>query len=141
MKYLLIFAMILGSLVACQSPGEEKTPESKVANPKAETKKPVGNTSNMHREYHENGQLKLEGPMVDGKRHGLWKSWYENGLKWSETTFSHGVKSGPTITYYENGMMRYNGEYLNDERVGLWNFYNEDGILEKKVDHDAVENN
>lgn len=141
MKYAFLIFAFAGALVACQSTEEqsENHTESKVANTTAEPKKPAEKGVKIHREYHENGQLKMEGPMVNGKRHGVWISWYENGLKWSETTFSHGIKSGRTVTYYDNGMMRYNGEYANDERVGVWHFYNEEGKLDKKVDHDKGE--
>lgn len=141
MKYAFLIFALCGLILACNPAEEqkEKRAGSNAANTAVEPEKPNESGVKVSREYHENGQLKMEGPMVNGKRHGVWTSWYENGLKWSETTFSHGIKSGRTITYYDNGMMRYNGEYDNDERVGVWNFYNQEGVLEKQVDHDKGE--
>jgi antitoxin component YwqK of YwqJK toxin-antitoxin module len=85
-------------------------------------------------EFYDNGQIKIEGKTVNGKRHGMWKSYYENGLKWSETSFNMGLKSGLTTTYLEDGMMRYKGQYYNDERTGEWLFYDSLGYIMKKID-------
>ncbi len=87
-------------------------------------------------EYHENGMLSIEGTTIDGKRSGLWRSYYPTGLKWSETTFKQGVMEGPTVTYYPNGMMRYTGFYHDNERSGLWNFYDTLGVLDLRIDMD-----
>jgi antitoxin component YwqK of YwqJK toxin-antitoxin module len=85
-------------------------------------------------EFYDNGQIKIEGKTVNGKRHGVWKSYYENGLKWSETSFNMGLKSGITTTYLEDGMMRYKGQFYNDERTGEWLFYDSAGYIMKKID-------
>lgn len=87
-------------------------------------------------EYHDNGMLSIEGTTIDGKRSGLWRSYYPTGLKWSETTFKQGVMEGPTVTYYPNGMMRYNGFYHDNDRSGLWNFYDTLGVLDLRIDMD-----
>ncbi len=136
MKYLLLTMMMWACLAACQTADQQnkKQSDSNVLN---EQEKPADDSEkSIEQDFYDNGQLKMEGPVVNGQRHGLWKSWYENGLKWSETTFKSGVKTGPTTTYYENGMMRYSGQYENDQRVGSWQFYNREGKLEKSVDHD-----
>jgi antitoxin component YwqK of YwqJK toxin-antitoxin module len=77
--------------------------------------------------HYKNGVIEMRGMMKDGKRDGLWKSWYQDGLPWSETTFKDGIKEGPTVTYYENGGKRYEGFYSNDEEYGKWIFYDEKG--------------
>lgn len=78
-------------------------------------------------ERYDNGVIKFRGMMKDGQRDGLWKSWYEDGGKWSETTFSAGKKSGSTTTWYESGQMRYTGFYTGDEESGKWTFWDEKG--------------
>lgn len=138
MKYVLLTLMMWTCLAACQTVDhqDDERVDSTVEKQQAE---PVGESEkSIEQEFYENGQLKMEGPVVSGQRHGLWKSWYENGIKWSETTFKNGVKTGPTTTFFENGMMRYSGHYENDERVGTWNFYNREGKLEKTVNHDEL---
>ena len=79
--------------------------------------------------YHKNGVIEMRGLMKDNKREGLWKSWYENGLPWSETTFKEGKKNGKTTTWYDNGNRRYEGFFTNDKESGRWTFWKEDGTL------------
>lgn len=76
---------------------------------------------------YESGAIKMRGIMKDGKREGLWKSWYEDGKQWSETTFAAGIKNGKTTTWYENGNKRYTGIYTNDLESGKWTYWDESG--------------
>jgi antitoxin component YwqK of YwqJK toxin-antitoxin module len=87
----------------------------------------VVNGEQIH--YHKNGVIEMRGMMKDNKREGLWKSWYENGLPWSETTFKEGRKNGKTTTWYENGNKRYEGFFTDDKESGRWIFWKEDGTL------------
>jgi antitoxin component YwqK of YwqJK toxin-antitoxin module len=86
---------------------------------------------NYYREYFPGKkQLKLGGPTDnDGKRHGVWESYFEHGQMNSTTYFIHGVKEGHSVVYYPNGSIHYIGEYKNDQKVGLWKTYNEQGEL------------
>jgi antitoxin component YwqK of YwqJK toxin-antitoxin module len=88
-----------------------------------------------HVERYKNGVIRIRGMMKDGKREGLWKSWYEDGKPWSETTFKAGIKNGKTTTWYENGNKRYEGEYSNDEESGNWTFWDESGKEVSKQDY------
>ena len=81
--------------------------------------------------HYQNGVIQMRGMMKDGKREGLWKSWYDNGSPWSETTFEGGKKNGRTSTWYENEKKRYDGFYTNDTESGNWTFWNEEGKLIK----------
>jgi antitoxin component YwqK of YwqJK toxin-antitoxin module len=85
-------------------------------------------------EIYDNGQVKINGTLVDGKRHGLWVSYFENGLKWSEENYYMGVRDGKAISYFSNGMLRYRGAYVDDVKAGLWTFYDEEGKVVKEVD-------
>ena len=83
-----------------------------------------------------NGVIKMRGMKKDGKREGLWKSWYENGSPWSETTFKEGKKNGKTITWYDNEQKRYEGFYTDDTESGKWKYWNEKGELVTEKDYD-----
>lgn len=98
-----------------------------------------GENREMIREtiYYENKQIQMDGAYKDGKRHGLWVSWYMNGNKWSEGTFRNGKSEGKRITYFENGKVRYEGSYKNDQRIGKWRFYDETGKLLAEQDFSA----
>ncbi len=86
--------------------------------------------------FFDNGKLKFRGMMKNGKRDGLWSSFYESGGKWSETTFTEGIKNGKTTTWFENGQMRYDGFYTNDNESGKWTFWDEKGKVLQAVDYD-----
>ncbi len=87
-------------------------------------------------ERYPNGVIKIQGMMKDGKRDGLWKSFYDNGSPWSETTFSDGKKNGKTTTWYTNNNKRYEGYYTNDKESGLWTLWNEKGDVTNKKNYD-----
>lgn len=134
MKYAVFLCLIsIGFLTSCQqekkAPRSENAPEQPVM--PGDDDSPV---VEEHKETYDNGNLRIKGKKVNGKREGLWVSYYQNGNKWSETTFEAGVKSGPTTTYYEDGMMRYTGQYENDLKTGTWKFYTEDGKLDQTLD-------
>ncbi|MGZ4035335.1 MAG: toxin-antitoxin system YwqK family antitoxin [Bacteroidia bacterium] len=86
-------------------------------------------------ERYKNGVIKIKGEMKNGKREGLWKSWYEDGTPWSETTFKAGLKNGPTGTWYENGIKRYEGFYTNDVESGNWMYWDEKGRVHENKDY------
>jgi antitoxin component YwqK of YwqJK toxin-antitoxin module len=87
-------------------------------------------------DYHSNGQLKAKGTTLNGKKMGLWVSWYENGLKWSETTFQNDIKEGTTKSWYPTGILRYTGKFSSDKKSAFWVFYDETGKEASKIDYD-----
>ena len=87
-------------------------------------------------ERYKNGVIQKRGIMKNGKRDGLWKSYYENGSPWSETTFKDGIKNGKTTTWYPNGQKRYDGFYINNRESGKWTFYDEKGTITKTTDYE-----
>ena len=98
-----------------------------------------GENREMIREttYYENKQMQMDGEYNDGKRNGLWVSWYMNGNKWSEGAFKNGKSEGRRVTYFENGKVRYERAYKNDQRIGKWRFYDETGKLLAEQDFSA----
>lgn len=86
--------------------------------------------------YHKNGKVEMIGMMKNQKRDGLWKSFYEDGTPWSETTFKDGKKEGKTTTWYENGQKRYEGFFQNNVESGRWVFWNEDGTIADSKNYD-----
>lgn len=94
-------------------------------------------TAVYEREYYEDGNLLKEGRLGDSeKRDGHWKSYYRDGVVWSEGDYIDGVRNGKTVTYYANGNKYYEGQFAKAKKVGVWKFWNEDGELNKEVDFD-----
>lgn len=63
--------------------------------------------SKKHTEFFDNGEMKLEVKLKDGKKHGSLKM------------------------YYDNGQLKLKGEYDNDIPVGKWKYYTKNGELQK----------
>jgi antitoxin component YwqK of YwqJK toxin-antitoxin module len=130
------FSILMTGLLSCSNQTPEKQEEVKVEAPvnqdstrftiATEQQDSVVNTGESIQKY-KNGVIRMRGMMKDGKREGLWKSWYENGTPWSETTFAAGVRDGKTVTWYENGNKRYEGAYTNDMESGKWTYWDEKG--------------
>lgn len=138
MKKLILFLIPLTMIYSCSGQGENEgddnstTPSTDSLSDNVQLETPVEDP-NQHLEYHPNGALKIEGRLNDkGERQGLWLSYYDNGIKWSESYYSAGNRDGHSITFFPNGAIRYVGEYKNDEKVGNWKFYDEEGILVKE---------
>ncbi len=87
-------------------------------------------------QYYKNGNIKIEGEFNDdGKREGMWKSYYENGQPWSIGEYQNGKQHGINRVYFPNGSVRYEGNWENDLKTGTWNFYDEKGGLVKSEDN------
>lgn len=83
-------------------------------------------------EYYPGGGIKMKGVYNENlQREGLWISYYESGVKWSEAYYSNGLRDGHNLTFYPNGKMRYIGEYKNEKKIGTWTFYDEEGNVTK----------
>jgi len=139
-----IGAIVLLAFFGCGEPESDKeTVEIETVVPEmieSDDEKPVNSATptpgGKHLEYHTGGQLKIEGQYdMDSKRTGLWKSYYENGIKWSESYYTAGKRDGHSLTFYPNGQVRYVGEYADDKQTGQWTFYDEKGAVTKEENH------
>ncbi|CAN5382262.1 hypothetical protein BH10BAC1_BH10BAC1_02790 [soil metagenome] len=147
MKTKIIFvALILCALISCSNQTEkEPVVEAKVEAPKNPdstrftiVSEPQDTTIKNGEKIvkYKSGKVKMKGMMKDGKREGLWKSFYEDETPWSETTFEAGKKNGRTATWFENGKKRYEGFYTNDIESGKWNYWDESGKLVSTKDYE-----
>ncbi len=77
--------------------------------------------------YYPDGQKYMEGPLLEGKRHGKWQSWYKSGMLWSTGDFEAGLRQGRGTIYHSNGKKFMEGNYLHGKRVGKWKFWDQAG--------------
>ena len=90
----------------------------------------------FEREYYADGNLLKEGALNnDAKRNGLWKSYYRDGVLWSQGDFINGIREGITITYFASGKKYYEGHYTKGRKSGVWKFWNEQVELVKETDY------
>ena len=80
-----------------------------------------------HKPYSE--EKITEGNYIDGKKEGLWKSYYSNGSLKSEITFRHGEKYGKAKIFFENGNIAEEGVWLIDKWVNKYKAYYQNGKL------------
>jgi hypothetical protein len=69
----------------------------------------------------ERGQIK------DGKREGIWSSFYGNEQLARKGEFKEGKRNGPWSFYFENGQLARRGEFQNGQEEGPWIYYHDNG--------------
>ena len=74
-----------------------------------------------------NGQECLEHNYKDGKRNGLYTSWYKNGQKMLEINYKDGKQDGLSTHWYDNGQKEAEITYKDGKQDGLWIIYNQEG--------------
>lgn len=90
---------------------------------------------NGFEQVRKNGRVFMEGEKVNGKRHGVWTSYTNDGRVRSRNTYNNGLLHGETVVFRESGVLYYTGAYANDKQVGQWKFYGPDGELQKTVEY------
>lgn len=127
MKMLSILILFL--LVSCSQDGGNIPVEKFIA----VDQKPKSITDGDFIEYHSNGKIKTKGLLKNGKRTGIWTSYFVNGKIQSESKYKKGILNGKTAAYYPNGNVQYMGLYIGDNKDDSWFFYLEDGTLDKEI--------
>jgi antitoxin component YwqK of YwqJK toxin-antitoxin module len=88
-------------------------------------------------EYHESGEIKIVGEYKNGRRSGLWSSWYTNGELQSELNYSDGLENGEYKVFYQNGNLKIKGFYKNGKESTEWLFFDSDGKITARKNYDA----
>ena len=74
----------------------------------------------------------INGSFINGKKHGKWTRYYNNGRMFSISNYYLGVKNGNFITFSENGQFIEKGKYKNNLEDGLWLRFFENGKINYK---------
>lgn len=140
LKYISWIAVVM-ILMACNGNKIEKIEETFKDN----TPKVVGiyhiNERNEEEKVEEKiffptGELRMQGPIKNNLRDGIWKSYFKNGNIQSEGVFENGLRNGVAVVYHENGNKLYEGFYTQGQKSGNWKFYGKDGTLLKEQNFD-----
>ena len=81
--------------------------------------------------WNEDGQKWFEGEFKDGKEHGTLTEWHENGQKSAEGEFKDGQRHGTGIGWYENGQKSAEVEFKDGQPHGTWTYWAVDGSLDR----------
>ena len=98
----------------------------------------------IRNEYFPDGRIKGSGAYKKGQKHGVHRSYDEQGNVVDAVLYDEGVEvgrgiigasgkiEGPWKLFYVNGNVKEEGEYKEGLREGTWQFYDKQGILIQK---------
>jgi len=82
--------------------------------------------------YYENGLLKNKANYRDGKNDGTWEVYSYDGSLSVKGIFKDGKKDGLWKTFFQNGQVESKETYKDGKRVGFWEYYYKNGKLWKQ---------
>lgn len=82
-----------------------------------------------HKEYYDNGNLKVSGIKENGIDIGEWKFYFMNGKISKTGEYENGKLNGEWKYYHDNGKLRIIGKYQKGIDIGLWKYYHDNGVL------------
>ncbi len=83
-----------------------------------------------------NGEKEVEGEIKNGKRHGKWTYWHDNGKVWLEEFYKNGVKHGKMTEWYKSGEKNYEANFKNGIPDGKWIFWDGKGSKLKTMEYE-----
>jgi antitoxin component YwqK of YwqJK toxin-antitoxin module len=93
-----------------------------------------GKKNGEFKTYFENGQLEMAGQIKENLNQGKWTYYYQSGQVESEGTFKDDLPDGKWKWFYENGNLKEEGIFVKGDREGRWVLYEADGkIKEEKM--------
>jgi len=72
-----------------------------------------------------------KGELIDGKRHGKWISYYNNGDIFKELNYNKGKKEGQYKHYFNNYLI-HSGRFENNKEEGKWIYLDKNGFLKRE---------
>ncbi|HOP04529.1 MAG TPA: toxin-antitoxin system YwqK family antitoxin [Tenuifilaceae bacterium] len=78
-------------------------------------------------EYYQNGTVNYKYCFKNGVEDGEWIWNNEEGQLLKKENYKDGQLNGEWITYYDNGQIRVKGQFENGQEVGEWFAYDEQG--------------
>lgn len=76
-----------------------------------------------------------KGEIVQGKKNGNWKCYYNDGKIQMEGDYMLDQKQGVWKIYHTNGQLAALGKYQNSIEKGKWIFYDEEGKVIHENDY------
>ena len=90
-----------------------------------------GKRNGIYKSFYESGEMKDEFQYVDHALDGEQKQYYEDGTLKKEWTSVKGKRQGPGKVYYPNGRLKKSLAYKNNKLDGRQDIYRESGVLHR----------
>ena len=138
---IILLGMVLVS--GCQMPSrfEGLTQITQQGQLRAEGHYESGSRDGVWTYYDVLGNVQGQGTYENGKmKSGLEITFYNNGQKESEGTWTNGQKDGYWIAYFRSGAKEEEGNYLHGKKTGVWREYDASSFyaLEKVFEDDKL---
>ncbi len=88
-----------------------------------------GKKHGWYKKWFDDGMLSFEANYRDGKRHGITKSWWKNGNIRSESKFEDGIAEGVQMQWYKSGAKFKRINLKDGKEEGLQQSWRENGKL------------
>lgn len=124
---MILVLILLMVVVSCSNKTEKELVKFENGNIKLEAQLIDGKREGIVKYYYESGELQAEQMWKDGVRDGFSKGYYKNGQLMQVDTFCIGSPCGLTYRYFENGNVKSYGQYQDGHQVGRHVFYYENG--------------
>lgn len=82
--------------------------------------------------YHTNGLKCEEGSIKDGMKHGLWKSWSEDGKLIAKAHYKNGMKTGKWVIWNDGCKQVYKIEFNRDHLISAEKLDKNGHVLAKR---------
>jgi len=80
-------------------------------------------------EYSKIGEIKIEVPIVKGKRSGIRKEYYSKGKIFTTSHYQNDMRNGQHKVYDQGGRLDNEAHYVDDLKDGLEICYNAEGVI------------
>ena len=64
---------------------------------------------------------------------GIWKQYFLNGELKLQGNYLNGKREGNQMYYFPNGNVYSSGLYKNDVKIGEWQYNNEEGVKDTTI--------
>jgi hypothetical protein len=82
--------------------------------------------------YYDNGNMRSHRMFLNGEKVGLHTEYYSNGVLKTEKAYKKGTQYGIYKSYYSSGKPKVVGNYVLGYKEGEFLFYDEDGVVTKE---------
>lgn len=83
----------------------------------------------LNETFYANGVKRSEATYTEGRLEGTYTEWFDNGNTMKQEHYRMGRKDGSSAEYFENGKMRSEFTWKDDQKTGAYKLYNEAGVL------------
>ncbi len=83
----------------------------------------------VSKNFYDNGTLRNEVPVKEGKRNGVAREYYENGQLAAEIEYKEDVKDGWSKWYYQDGILYQEAQFVSNQKEGIEKKYYNTGEL------------